>query len=806
MRSTSLLSCALLAVLFAAGAAQAGEVRAVYRFDAPRIEPRGGGFSALVFENTIGLGPVGEPAFPFRGARILLPEGERAASVRIERRDWTPVAGTCRLAPRQAFIPVSAPRRSDLRVNEAAYGVDRWVEPETARFRTFHYRGHPIAVGSFSPAAFHPRGGLVGWYGEIELVVETSPDPRATEAAELRRTDAETIARLSALVDNPGAAPAPADSRAEELGFERYEYLILTNETLASSFEPLRRFYNRRGIRTKIVAWESVEEVFDGIDPADNVRRAIRDAYIHNGITHVLLGGDADGHPDDPKTVPFRPLYCGFLLEGILADPTFEHDNNIPADIYFACLDGSWNDDADTAWGEPGEDDLFAEVAVGRAPVDDPAEAADFVNKTILYQSSPVAGMNRSVVLLGEKLWDEPLVYGGDCMDELVGTCVANGYETCGYPVGFAVTRRYERDGDYWYNADVCHEVNDGTLWLAHLGHSYTHYCMHLRPDQINEYTFANDGSAAPFPVFYSQGCYAGAFDNRMSSTQWDPVDCIGEIFVTTPHCAVAFIGNSRFGLADAPGTDGPNQHFMREFFDAVFSEGCNTLGEANNRSKEEVAPFLVPPDLYETGGLRWVYYCLNLLGDPVMETWTDEPNPMSVSHPILMSRGAASIVVDTGVEGALVALWADGECFARGVADAGGTATVERCRTIPDSLTSIEIDAWAHDREAYRGLVFFRDPATGADAPPPLLRLEQNEPNPFNPSTVIRFVLDRPGRALLRVYDVRGRRVATLVDGRLDAGLHAVPWRPAGAASGVYLYVLETGGRRIARKAVLLR
>ena len=456
--------------------------------------------------------------------------------------------------------------------------------------------------------------------------------------------------------------------------------------------------------------------------------------------------------------------------------------------------------------GEPGEDDLFAEVAIGRAPVDDGVEAANFVNKTILYQSQPVPGMNRKVVLFGEKLWDDPLTYGGNCLDELVDTCSANGYATRGYAADFTVTRRYERDGDFWMDMHVREEVNAGTLWLSHLGHCYTHSCMHLLPSEVTEFSFTNDGVSTPFPVFYSQGCYAGAFDNRQSSAYWSAVDCIGEAFVTTPHCAAAFIGNSRFGLADAPGTDGPSQHFMREFYDAVFSEGAGTIGEANGRSKEEVAPFLVPPDLVSTGGLRWIYYCLNLLGDPAMELWTDEPAPMSVSGPNEMRRGDASIAVETGVEGALVSLYAEGECFGRGVAGAGGTAIVERCRTIPDSLVELEINAWAHDRTAWRDTILITDQTTAADDLPPATRLDQNRPNPFNPSTVIGFALARPGRVRLRVYDVRGRLVDALVDGPLPAGRHTVTWRPAGAASGVYLYVLETNAGRIARKAVLLR
>ncbi len=72
---------------------------------------------------------------------------------------------------------------------------------------------------------------------------------------------------------------------------------------------------------------------------------------------------------------------------------------------------------------------------------------------------------------------------------------------------------------------------------------------------------------------------------------------------------------------------------------------------------------------------------------------------------------------------------------------------------------------------------------------------LEQNYPNPFNPSTVIRFALPLPSIATLRVYDVLGEEVSTLVNGVEHAGFKSVEWNAAGFSSGVYFYRLEATG-----------
>lgn len=82
--------------------------------------------------------------------------------------------------------------------------------------------------------------------------------------------------------------------------------------------------------------------------------------------------------------------------------------------------------------------------------------------------------------------------------------------------------------------------------------------------------------------------------------------------------------------------------------------------------------------------------------------------------------------------------------------------------------------------------------------------------PNPFNPRTEIRFVVDRSGPARLDVYDVAGRRVVTLADGDFAVGEHAIVWegrnedgRPVG--SGVYLVVLRAGDDRALQKVTLI-
>jgi flagellar hook assembly protein FlgD len=94
---------------------------------------------------------------------------------------------------------------------------------------------------------------------------------------------------------------------------------------------------------------------------------------------------------------------------------------------------------------------------------------------------------------------------------------------------------------------------------------------------------------------------------------------------------------------------------------------------------------------------------------------------------------------------------------------------------------------------------------------PPDRFALYQNIPNPFNPTTVIRFDTAREGNVELRIYDGSGKLIRTLVDRHLPATNHEVTWDGrddggAAVASGVYFYRLVADGQRATKKMTFLK
>lgn len=147
-----------------------------------------------------------------------------------------------------------------------------------------------------------------------------------------------------------------------------------------------------------------------------------------------------------------------------------------------------------------------------------------------------------------------------------------------------------------------------------------------------------------------------------------------------------------------------------------------------------------------------------------------------------------------------------------------GGTtsgAGRRRTRFIVPNQDGTWPGAWSFPQESFQpggALPFEENPALGTSVEPvdgelpTRIALDQNYPNPFNPSTSFGYTLDATMEVTVRVYDLLGRQVATLVDGMQQAGSYRVTFDASHLASGMYIYQLETPTRVLSKRMILLK
>jgi hypothetical protein len=143
-----------------------------------------------------------------------------------------------------------------------------------------------------------------------------------------------------------------------------------------------------------------------------------------------------------------------------------------------------------------------------------------------------------------------------------------------------------------------------------------------------------------------------------------------------------------------------------------------------------------------------------------------------------------------------------------------GGDHWLSQNSGVRSSLTSVDFADRLHGVVVGDGGVVLVTRSGGVDAViertiasvPADPKLQQNYPNPFNPSTMINYSLPGSSRVILRIYDVLGREVRTLVDEKQNAGNHSITFQAANLPSGVYFYRLQAGAYSETKKLLLLR
>lgn len=573
-------------------AADHQSVSTTCRFDPPQLVSGTNGYAQVSVDDCVSRIAAGQPTLPFRTVRLLLPPDTAADSISA-----SSVAET-------VIIEIAHPLEYGRNpVPSGNRSVAPGVQPDMAVYQSTNaypalsaelasvqrLDGYDIAIVSVFPLRYEPVPGRLLFTPALRVDIAVS-NVRHNPTTQLT-TRLHDQRRVSALVDNPEAlqaystaGPMAANSGTPMEGASTCDYLLITGSTLLPYFAPLVSYRASQGLAVQTETVQNITNSFAGRDSAEKIRNYIRYAYTNWGIKYVLLGGDAG-------VVPVR---------GVFASCSGQDLTSMPSDLYYECLDGSWNGNSNSVWGEPtdgdagGDVDLLAEVIVGRAPVDTQAEVENFVAKTLAAESNTV---NRSYLLLAGEYLGGTLSQGGNSLDTLL-PAVSNSHSVA--------TWLDDRPGivPAWTTADAVRTMSTSPLLVAHYGHTDDATLMRMTASDLNSLS-----NALPF-FLYSAGCDAGWFDN------FSPPDCIGEEFVKyNRQGAFAAVLNVRLGWFDVENEWLYSGEYQQRFFNGILTGGRALLGAAHQLAKQDMMGNV------ETSGLnmpyRWCYFGLVLLGDP---------------------------------------------------------------------------------------------------------------------------------------------------------------------------------------------
>ncbi|HPQ71731.1 MAG TPA: C25 family cysteine peptidase [bacterium] len=580
----------LVVLLLAAMPALADEIALSYQFSAPRLIEHADG---TVEPQIVGVHQhviPGYPIVPVHTAFIAIPQGHEVVDVRVEAaKAVTLTRALAAWGPK--FAPFSEPTEAVAEANPAIYNGKRLYP--AANFQaldTQYKRGVAIVPVALYPVQYDPAAQALSFAPALTVRVLTRPatkhDP---EILPYRGLIADRI-ELAKRVDNPDLLASYTPAVAPK--GDPVDYLIVSPAQYQDKLQDLLDHKTEMfGLRCEMVTYPDVLDGVAGDTIPERLRNYLRERYA-DGLQYVLLVGDADLNDEVLK---LRPLY----VTGIDPDDGSQYtEEQMATDQYYGCLDGNYNMDGDSLWGEPtdgpegGDVDLLFDLHVGRFAVDWPYEAQIMAGKTMAFENDTDTPW--SLLFVGE--YADSITWGGDNKDEVFTHCNQD----------IPLTTLYDRDGTNTYSAIVNAINSNQHQWLNHLGHSNCTYNMSFDPGDVS------DLNNTTYYLGFSQGCYSGSVDS-VDVYGTSSVDCMAEQF-TNKHVggAFAYFQNTRYGFYLTGRVDGPSNVHDWELAEAFFSDGIPHIGWAMDKGKEDTIGMLSPNTM-----MRWSFYEIFLFGDP---------------------------------------------------------------------------------------------------------------------------------------------------------------------------------------------
>lgn len=386
---------------------------------------------------------------------------------------------------------------------------------------------------------------------------------------------------------------------------DNWEYLIITNNSLKSTFVPLADWKTRKGIRGKIITIEEIGSSYSGADLKQKIKNALKYYYDNYNLQYVLLGGDS-------TIIPIKRQYCPYN-----AIVVSDH-NYIPTDLFYSCF-GTMD------WSNVSHSGInySLDVAVSRVPVNTTAEASVFVNSILEYEMDPdTMNWNKCILLSGVKT--DTIINGisdsHNKSEKLYNNYIASNWDGTRF-------RFYDTGTDHpqGANYDVMEYTMKSQLDLGNTffyinTHGWADYWKLEEVNGIGHYYF-------DFLVPYlNNHSYTTITTVACLTNDFSESSCLSRAFMVNQNAkTIAYLGHTSEALKYINyNLLGPTEDFIGHFYSNLFTDNYHRIGDAVKASGIDLRSNISSND----SDNKWARTLLgmNLVGDPETPIYISKP------------------------------------------------------------------------------------------------------------------------------------------------------------------------------------
>lgn len=549
------------------------------------------GYDRIDVSSGIRGGVPGDPEIPVFTFTYVLPYGTRVIDIAVSGESWTQCAQGIELVARQIDYPVWVPDCEREIVEPAYAGIGHYPDGPVVSYACGNMRGFSCLQVSIAPFRYYPGSGDL-WRLQ-KLHISCALGTREPLVSPLRQTSrsfnmtqrmlASTVSNSSMIFDPLYCPPCMLDDRFGSRGphsvpsFDGVpvDLLIVTDDIQYDAYVAYARMTSLWGFNATVRTLSWIRQRYGGADDAERIRTFIREAVNSWGVMYVLLGGDTPVIPT--RWVHMEPLFNRWPV-------------NIVSDLYYADLDGTWNADGDSEFGEISDSlDLYPDVMVSRVPTRTPCQVNDYRDKIMAYMTAPAgkAPMRALFITSNFEVTNDAYAMAKRLAQHL--------------PAYFDTVFLNERPLQ-----EVVDSLNKGFGFIAGLGHGDNNNLRIRNNPRENAYNHIFDSlsNSACYGVMPVITCYTNTIQT----------DCLSEHWILNRHGGgCAYIGPTCASEAYL------HEEFTTGLMDSMFQM---PLGAAHTLSK---VPFIAM-SLWDNW-YRLYEFSILMLGDPTVRIWDSIPN-----------------------------------------------------------------------------------------------------------------------------------------------------------------------------------